>query len=178
MFVNAAREVMLDLPAWGRFRLACKLAFTKNAHYIYSMNRVLKTFFLWLLIATLPLQGIAAAMKASCGPGHHATALLNDAVDNHHHDGQAAADHHPDRTAISALENLSSDMPDASSARQLESSFCSSCASCCFGAIAPPPISLQTPIYSSSEFIVVTAPPLVTGFIPAGLERPPKPVSA
>ncbi len=35
------------------------------------MHRTLKTLLLLLLIAALPLQGAAAAMRLSCGPAHH-----------------------------------------------------------------------------------------------------------
>jgi hypothetical protein len=35
------------------------------------MIRVLKTLLLWFLIATMPVQGIAAVVQASCGPRHH-----------------------------------------------------------------------------------------------------------
>jgi len=59
-----------------------------------------------------------------------------------------------------------------------EHSTCSACATCCIGAVAPPSVAVMTSAYSSPLPAIVTPTPLVTGFIPAGLERPPKRITA
>jgi hypothetical protein len=144
------------------------------------MNRTLKTLLLWLLIAVLPIQGLAAAMQASCGPAHHTASAISAITEAHSHagkvtyshDGQDAVTHHAASDAPVTADH-SSGTP-----HKHQSAFCSACAACCVGAVAPPSAAIQTPVYSNSGLIVISPPPLVTGFIPAGLERPPKRISA
>lgn len=165
---------VLDLPRQGSFRL--RIGPIVAAH----MNRTLKTLLLWLLIAALPIQGLAAAMQASCGPAHH-TALAISAITDAHphagkvtysHDGQDALTHHAASDSPVTAEHSSGTQ------QKHQSSFCSACAVCCVAAVAPPSAAIHTPVYSNSGPVVLSPSPLVTGFIPAGLERPPKRISA
>ena len=138
--------------------------------YTYEMNRVLKTFMLWLLLAALPLQGFAAAVQASCGPmAHHGSSEMVMQAESHNHEGDGAAS-----ASIVAAAKSSGGLADA----KHKSSFCSACATCCVGAVAPPSVSILTPVYSNSLPVIFSPVPLVAGFIPAGLERPPKRITA
>jgi hypothetical protein len=144
------------------------------------MNRVLKTFLLWLLMAALPLQGMAAVIKASCGPRHHDMSSVLTVKGHHSHDEAAGPHHHDDAgnvvIADDAQKASAKKSPEAKQGPHL--SYCSACAACCFGAAAPPPSVSLTPVFSTVESAVI--PPVVsfTGFIPAGLERPPRHLSA
>ena len=133
------------------------------------MKRALKTFLLWLLVAALPMQGIAAAVQMSCGPAAHPIAAEAVHAQSHHHEGDDAAD---SMTGVAAKS--ASDPADS----KHKSSVCSACAACCVGAVAPPSGLALTPAYSSSLPEVFSPTPLVTGFIPAGPERPPKRITA
>lgn len=143
------------------------------------MSRILKTFLLWLLIAALPVQGAAAVIKASCGPRHHEVTTGMSAVGHHHVEGTLAHSHEGDTPAF--LEQIAA--ADTSEEAQQVSklpvnSFCSACAACCAGAVAPPSsLSLDPAVFSARASVL---PPVVSfvGFIPAGPERPPKHVSA
>lgn len=138
--------------------------------YTYEMNRVLKTFLLWLLLAALPLQGFAAAVQTSCGPmTHHGSSEMVTQAKSHDHAGDGVAN-----PSTVALAKSTGD----SVGTKHKSSFCSACATCCVGAVAPPSVSVLTPVYSSSLPVISTPAPLVAGFIPAGLERPPKRITA
>jgi len=138
--------------------------------YTYEMNCVLKTFMLWLLLAALPLQGFAAAVQTSCGPmAHHDSSEMVMQGDSHDHKGDGAANH----STVAAAKSSGGSVDT-----KHKSSFCSACATCCVGAVAPPSVSVLTPVYSSSLPVVSSLSPLVTGFIPAGLERPPKRITA
>jgi len=138
--------------------------------YTYEMNCVLKTFMLWLLLAALPLQGFAAAIQTSCGPmPHHGSSEMAMHAESHHHEGDGAANH----STVAAAKSSGGSVDT-----KHKSSFCSACATCCVGAVAPPSVSVLTPVYSNSLPIVFSPPLLVTGFIPAGLERPPKRITA
>ena len=134
------------------------------------MNHLLKTFLLWLLTAALSLQGFAAAAQTPCGPvAHHDQAEIAMVMHSHHHEGDGATD-----SVKVAAAKSSGDSPGA----KHKSSFCSACATCCVGAVAPPSVSVLTPVYSSSLPAISAPSPFVTGFIPSGLERPPKRITA
>jgi hypothetical protein len=138
--------------------------------YTYEMNRVLKTFMLWLLLAALPLQGFAAAIQTSCGPmPHHGSSEMVTLAESHNHEGGGVVS-----SSTVAAAKSSGGSADA----KHKSSFCSACATCCVDAVAPPSVSVLTPVYSSSLPVVFSPSPLVAGFIPAGLERPPKRITA
>ncbi|WP_194725302.1 hypothetical protein [Noviherbaspirillum malthae] len=144
------------------------------------MNRVLKTFLLWLLIAALPLQGMAAVIKASCGPRHHDMSSVMMMKGHHSHDEATAPHQHDDagNTVVADDAQKASAKKSAEAKQGPHLSYCSACAACCFGAAAPPPSVSLTPDFSTVEAAVI--PPVVsfTGFIPAGLERPPRHLSA
>ena len=134
------------------------------------MNRFLKTFILWLLLAALPLQGFAAAVQPSCGAmAHHDSSEMVMQAESH--------DHESDGAASSSTEAAPKSFSHSVDAKHKNSS-CSACATCCVGAVAPPSISVLTPVYSSSLPVIFSPAPLVAGFIPAGLERPPKRITA
>lgn len=138
--------------------------------YIYQINRFFKKFLLWLLLAALPLQGIAAAVQTSCGPmAHHGAADAVTQAQSHHYEGEGVAD-----GVTVVVAKATSDFSDL----KQKSSLCSACAACCVGAAAPPSGVAPTSAYNSSLLAVVTPSPLVNGFIPAGLERPPKRITA
>nr|WP_314624982.1 hypothetical protein [uncultured Noviherbaspirillum sp.] len=128
------------------------------------MHRFVNTFLLWLLLAALPLQGFAAAMQLSCGTTKQHAALSHD-----------QHDHHQDAGALVATQETGTD--HASMSGHATSS-CSACSACCVGAIALPASAAIAPVYSASVPAFPLAPALPADFIPGGLERPPKPVTA
>lgn len=144
------------------------------------MFRVLKTFLLWLLIAALPIQGAAAVIKASCGPRHHDVSAAMGAEEHRHAPSTAAHSHGAEALAAvgQQLDASDSETQADSSSKLPLNSFCSACAACCAGAVAPPSaLSLDPAVFSARASVL---PPVVSfvGFIPAGPERPPKHVSA
>lgn len=165
------RPVALDHYKFHYARVTVKLT--------EYMNRALKTLLLWLLIAALPLQGLAAVIQASCGPAHHDGSKISALTNQYHHDSEMAPDHH----GAAATHHYASELPatsdHTSAPEKHQSSVCSACAACCVGAVAliSPP-SIFIPAHTSSELVVISTSPLVTGFIPAGLERPPKHILA
>jgi hypothetical protein len=145
------------------------------------MKRVLKTFLLWLLLAALPIQGMAAVIKASCGPKHHSSlSVVMNAETRHHHDGTGHHDHAADHAVIVAdqMDSLSAPDESADANQSQQSGYCSACATCCTGTVAPPFASVWVPEHSRSETKAVFPIPLFTGHIPASLERPPRHIFA
>jgi hypothetical protein len=148
------------LPSAVRWdKLAADVTKTVRAQYamIPRMNRVLVRYLLWVLIAALPLQGFAAAIKTCCGSSHANAAYSIDQ--------QAVHDHAPGHSHMAAHAHG-------------KCSTCSHCASCCLGAAALPSTPVFTPVFLTAPAVVLAPAPWVTGYIPDGLERPPRPFSA
>lgn len=144
------------------------------------MTRLFHTLLLWLLMAALPVQGMAAAIGTSCAPIEHAgipmlapSGLQQDHGATHHHDEYHSA------PAVQHLHGSDAgSAPDHAPAGKHKQSTCGVCASCCTGAVAPPSAPVPMPEHDHAG---VALPPFhlpVTGFVPAGLERPPRPFPA
>jgi hypothetical protein len=145
------------------------------------MNRVLKTFLLWLLIAALPLQGMAAVIKASCGPRHHDMPSVMMSVVEHHHDSSSAPHQHDmaDMNSAADVASAANTADDSQNLKQVhKTSYCSACAACCVGAVAPPSVVYLVSPLARGETVAIAPLVSFTGFIPASLERPPKHFSA
>lgn len=148
------------------------------------MNRVLKTFLLWLLIAVLPVQGFGAVLKRSCGPVREevlrqpvvpaAHQHMNTGAMSMHHQMMTSHDA-DDAGSVAAASDCSS---KKTSPHGHKGSTCNSSAVCCFGAAAPPLVKAASPDMDSTECYCADLAATVTGFIPDSLERPPRPYSA
>jgi hypothetical protein len=121
--------------------------------------RLFVRYLLWLLIAALPLQGVAAAAMAC-------------------HDGlkQATAPSHP---MADTAEHLDAAAPAHCAGEQNDHSAsthgkCSQCASCCIGAAAPPAIHKAVTPADLPTTAVAAPEPAMTVYVPATLERPPR----
>jgi hypothetical protein len=124
------------------------------------MNRALKNLLLWLLIGLLPLQGMAAVISASCS---QAAASVQHSAMAHH----ATQAHCP-------FDSVDAASDSASDSAATHHASCSACAACCIGASAPPstPAPAAGHALSESRFAALGMPG--NGFIPTGLERPPR----
>jgi hypothetical protein len=141
------------------------------------MNRFYKTLLLWLLVAMLPLHAVSAAMPMSCDPVHHKAmqvALQDDAHHQHHDMGTAAHGHHPHEAAHMTDAAADDAMTDSASSGAHPHAGCSACAASCIGAAAPPFALNSTPAFAGSEAVLLAPPPLVVGYTPTDLERPPR----
>lgn len=127
------------------------------------MNRVFVRYLLWLLIAALPLQGVAA-VKLCCGHERHMV------TENSAHQAvspaSAAHQHHGLHDAHSSAQTHD----------HCKAPAC--CAACYAGAAVLPANPVFTPVLLNSAATALPPAPLVTGYIPGGLERPPRLFSA
>lgn len=114
-------------------------------------------------------------MKTACGTEHHALIPTSN-MSGHHHDHMTAHQHHDNAMAMAmAMAGHDSAQDHAHPLKQKPAnSVCSSCASCCVGALALSSIPILVPAYDGSTFVIATPAPLLASFVPAGLERPPK----
>lgn len=140
------------------------------------MTHICKILLLWLLMALLPLQGIAAVVRTSCCPENTtAAASLSTAQPS-----QLMAAGHVHHENMAAFDMDAKPAPHHSTdhSNHHKNVSCSTCDSCCVGAFAFTPASLQFPLGAKSPLETLAPPPLLSGYIPDGLERPPRQISA
>ncbi len=178
----------LDLPTAVRFMVRASQCVndSRSRARLITMIRVLKSLLLWLLVAALPLQGLAAVMKASCGPAHHLPSMtMQVGTTAHAHSGDMPHDHHsnpghPHEDGAHEEQHAmhagaaSDTTPAAAAEQQATSSTCGACASCCVGAAAPPGAAIQTPATNLSEIMIRSPISRIAGYVPPSLERPPR----
>lgn len=126
------------------------------------MNRIFKTFVLWLLVLALPVQGFAATMQMSCAPEMHHS-VVTPAPDEHAHHANM------DMTSSHTAQSDSKTPFDKQSNMK-----CSACAACCMG-IAALPATLDLSVAASGSAVIFSSPAtFFLGHIPDGIKRPPK----
>lgn len=145
------------------------------------MKLALKTLLVWLLVAALPMQGLAATIMVGCGPSHHLQAAQES-----HTAGSAAQGgglHHRENFSPLAVAGIDAHGPlDRSDAAgkdfDLGQYSCSACAVCTVGTAITSNIHLLVfpSLLSSAPAVRVIDQEI--GFIQGALERPPRAVIA
>ena len=143
-----------------------------------SMNRSIKTFLVWLLLALLPLHAVAAS-RMSCGPVHpqSSQSLINVGSQSHEHMADAHA-HQGGEHASQPDDTLVDDDSADSKTGKKPHSTCSACSAFCLGAVAPPSTHFAVPAFDGSNAVIVAPAAFAVGFIQDGPQRPPRPQSA
>ena len=137
------------------------------------MRSFVRILMLWILILSLPMQGIAAAVNMPCSMAHASMASpdleVMDGCEDHNMAipmAQPKAEEYASNTAHQA-------MPCEKDSHQKHSS-CRTCCACHIGASAPPPFVLAG---SPVEHFANNTQPSVSsfaGWIPSRIERPPR----
>lgn len=139
------------------------------------MNRSIKTFLVWLLMAILPLHAMAASVGMSCVPGQRQVSQHVEPAAVAHHDMDAEMHaHHGAHASDAAAAGADTHASHEKAETQTHSS-CSACSALCVGAAAPPSAFLAVPAFDGSDAFLISPATLVPGFIPDGLQRPPRP---
>lgn len=148
------------------------------------MLRALRLVLICLMVAAVPLKGLAAALMIGCGPSHHAAqaAALGErmhAVDtraDHEHARQTAA-HAADAQAVQQTASQGDDtgslLQRADKDVHAANATCSSCAPCC-AAAAPasqPPALPNAPPSSDAPIGAVEQRSSITAGVPF---KPPR----
>jgi hypothetical protein len=150
------------------------------------MNRTVKTFLVWLLMLVLPLHAVAANVGMSCAPAerqaaHGMAAVMAEVSTAHHgHEGDAgdAHAHHGGGHASDASPAVHDGDASAKDPGKKAHSSCSACSALCIGAVAPPSALLPLPAFDGSDAVALAPTRFAAGFIPDGLQRPPRHPSA
>jgi hypothetical protein len=126
------------------------------------MLRLFKTWLILLLIAAVPLQAAAAGAMRLCAPpgATHASFAAAMTAACQHHDAQSSAGT-PEENKTPAKHPA-----------------CGACSSFCLGALMPPGLALPAAPVNGAEHAALSTATLLTGFIPDGPRRPPRPLSA
>jgi hypothetical protein len=147
-----------------------------------------RTVILLLLGLLLPMQSTLAyarsiAMLTPVSSIHVMTpAPAAQETDQHHHDYHDTADHSAHlvtATVISEHSSVQPHHPNVAGKRchtpAKNSSACDDCAKCCLiGAAAPPSCGLTAQTRETTRTVFTTTTHPLSGFIPDGLERPPR----
>lgn len=146
--------------------------------------QTLVRYLLWMLIAALPLQGTAAAFMSGAGMGRDSAARTGaemveaamPAITSATMSAATPAAHTAMADELVAMHaaHCGEVMPEHGKATHGK---CSSCASCCLGACAPPQAVVLFLALPLARCAVLVAEPAMTAFIPATLERPPRLIS-
>lgn len=135
---------------------------------------------MWLLMAAIPVQGLAAGMMVTCGPNHERMGQAIEAIEHGQHQIDRA--HHAPDAGTSSVdadlqsfeEPLSEPLVSADGSLTKFGEFkCSACASCCTGAAITAAVftfDAFTPTSLLTSIRVSGAPVFLTG----GPERPPR----
>lgn len=132
--------------------------------YFLAMLRLFKTWLILLLITAVPLQAAAAGATRTCAPLAALPAAMMAADCQQHHAQPSAV---PDG-AGTPEENTSPAKHPA----------CGACSSFCLGALMPPCLALPAAACTGAQQVAIATATLLTGFIPDGPRRPPRPLSA
>lgn len=138
------------------------------------MRLLVRTLMLWLLIVSLPVQGIAATIKLPCTMAHASIAGAGaESMDDCADPGVMMSMAQPKAQEHAGANVAHQDMPCDQGGHQ-EHSSCRACSACWVGASAPPPFALT--ILPEEHFANDTLPPgsSFTGWIPSRIERPPR----
>lgn len=127
------------------------------------MLKLFKTWLILLLMAAVPLQAAAATVARACTPFTPA-----------HASATACQQHH---AAPSAAPDGASAPGDAKTSPAKHPA-CAACAAFCLGALMPPSCALPAAAVNGAAHAASSVAALLPGFIPDGLRRPPRPLSA
>lgn len=137
------------------------------------MNRFIKTWVLWLLMLSLPLQALASVAQLSCAIG--------DPQRNGHQRHPAAYVAKSCHAAASKQSprlkhgGKSAKKAVASATPQQEHAACGPCAMCCGASAALPNLHPMPVPWIDVDSHFALLPASHAGHIPEGLERPPRP---
>jgi hypothetical protein len=149
----------------------------RAAHTGVGMRRTTRAFVVWLLALALPVQGLASATMLHCEQGHK-----NAAPHASHHPCESAAPaHHEDGVQVVASEAATAPIAahgDASvDGVKARAHKCSACAACDVGATLPS-AALTLPVPTAKAAAATLSEVVHATFLTAGLERPPRSLTA
>ncbi|WP_395400926.1 hypothetical protein ACHMW6_25220 [Pseudoduganella sp. UC29_106] len=139
-----------------------------------NMIRFFKTCVLWLLILALPMQVQAAVAQLSCNASHQQRPAGLAAKSGHVVYGKAFLRTKRSMLAKGAPHGVKLAKKAVSVTADEEHATCAPCVACCGAAPVLPNASKVASVIESSELHFAALPDSQPGYIPEGLERPPR----
>lgn len=145
----------------------------------YAEMKSVRTLLLWLLMLTSPVQGFAAVLRSSCGTENQSSLAVENSTlhvdsDNALHDQVIDAGVNVAPTSRRSHDDSAGTSHHHHQHHDHKNMFCGSCGSCCVGAFAMMSMQSWTPEFHQAAVQIIAPSPLVTGYFPNGLERPPR----
>lgn len=143
-----------------------------------SMHPTFRLLLLCLTLLSLPVQGLAAAVRLHCAVGHGGGAAQVLTVPADHRQQHGDHGHHGTGMADQAMASHGGHHgPSHDGSPSVAAQACSACAACCIGIGLPSaPLPLPARVRSTTPAAAPTLPPV--SFIASGPERPPRPRTA
>lgn len=136
------------------------------------MRELIKIFAIWLIAIAMPVQGFASVAMTNCdqSPNHHSKNVATGTAHNHdQHTGHDMSNEHS-HDAIDSSNNVSQSTEND----KHSCAYCAKCTSCCAGFTFQTTTSSLIQQLNAGEIRYSYNSLLFTGFIPSGLERPPR----
>lgn len=127
------------------------------------MNRFVKTWIVWILMLALPLQALAGAAQLSCETGGHQRQAGGHVAKSGH--GVYA------RQAVRLKRGAK---PAAGAKAEKGMAACGACAGCCCASAVLPILHAVPAPRHDAGLLFASLPAPDAGYIPDGLERPPR----
>jgi hypothetical protein len=140
---------------------------------LIDMRSLIRTIMVWVLFASLPVQGIAAAIKLPCTMAHDA-ALADaraESMDDCDEAGMAMPAAEPTAQAHGDASLATPDIPCDKASHQHS---CRTCPACQVAAVAPPPFAMPVLAVAHVAYDYVSPTSAFEGWIPSLIERPPR----
>jgi hypothetical protein len=138
------------------------------------MRPLVRILVLWILIASLPVQGIAAAIKFPCTMAHTSIASAGaEAMDDCDDPDMMMPSAQPTAQEHDSAVVAHQKMPCDQDGHQKHSS-CPACSACSVGASAPPPVTAPNVLVEHFASDYLSPVYSFSGWIPSRIERPPR----
>lgn len=142
--------------------------------YIAIMRNRLRLFFLCLLIVSLPMQSIAGVARFECGMSHHLPEQSSVQADEAPMPEMTHGAAHEESHGHDAVAMQDASQADEDCDNGHQRAGCGTCAGCCIGASAPPPVVTASAVEEAVSGVQQFSHSSFTGHIPARIERPPR----
>ena len=136
------------------------------------MRKLIKLFAIWLIAIAIPVQGFASIAMMNCeqSSSHQSKSVAAAAGHDHdHHSGHDISSHHSNDAVDS--DNHTAQKIDKT---KHSCAHCVKCASCCLGFTFQTTSSSPIRQLNAAKVTFSDNTLIFTGFIPSGLERPPR----
>jgi len=138
------------------------------------MNRFVKTWLLWMLMLALPVQAQISVVQVSCEVGHQRQSGGHSLQQNRASVTKASPRAKRLKAAMGQHGSKQWKKAVKTADQQMDHSVCGPCATCCGASAALPILNDTPPSWELSQHHLTLLPSSHVGYIPEGLERPPR----